>query len=104
MNIVFEYLYRDAGNYKNWESVVFSNPRAHDIDTVRASVRQAMSNAEFFDAPAARLPDLHFPVFCAELDVPLHEFFDVSDTDQAPDDLFGRSIDQLLVEIGNFGR
>ncbi len=32
MNIAFEYLYRDAGNYKNWNTVVFSNRDAVDPD------------------------------------------------------------------------
>lgn len=104
MNIVFEYLYRDAGNYKNWESVVFSNPNAYSADTVRASIRKAMSNEEYFDALAVRLPDLHFPEFSAALDLPLHEFFDVSVTDQNPDDPHGRSIDELLAEITRTGR
>lgn len=99
MNIVFEYLYRDAGNYKNWESVVFSNPNSFSVDTVRAGIRQAMSNAGYFDAPAVRLPDLHFPEFSAALDLPLHEFFDVSVTAQNPDDVYDRSIDELLAEI-----
>lgn len=104
MNIVFEYLYRDAGNYKNWESIVFSNPNFHSAETVRASIRQAMSNAEYFDAPAVRLPDLHFPEFNAALDLPLHEFFDVNVTDQNPDDQNGRSIDELLAEIARAGQ
>lgn len=104
MNIVFEYLYRDAGNYKRWESIVFSNPNAHSAETVRSFIRQAMSNAEYFDAPAVRLPDLHFPEFSAALDLPLHEFFKVSVTDQNPDDLHGRSIDELLNEISLAGR
>ena len=103
MNIVFEYLYRDAGNYKNWESIVFSNPNLHSAETVRASIRQAMSSAHYFDAPAVRLPDLHFPKFSASLDLPLHEFFDVSATDQNPDDLHVRSIDELLTEIMRSG-
>jgi len=103
MNIVFEYLYRDAGNYKNWESVVFSNPNSYSADTVRASIREAMSNAEYFDAPAVRLPDLHFPEKSAALDLPLHEFFDVSATDQSPDDPHGRSIDELVAEIARMG-
>jgi len=26
MNVRFEYLYRDAGNFKNWGEIVFFNP------------------------------------------------------------------------------
>ena len=103
MNIIFEYLYRDAGNYKNWESVIFSNPNSYSVDTVRDSIRRAMSNAEYFDAVAVRLPDLHFPDAIATLDLPLHEFFDVSATDQNPDDPHGRSIDELVAEIARTG-
>jgi len=104
MNVIFEYLYRDAGNYKNWESIVFSNPNSYGIDMLRASIRKAMSNDGYFDALAVRLPDLHFPKFSAVLDLPLHEFFDVSATDQNPDDLHSRSIDELLTEIARAGR
>lgn len=103
MNIVFEYLYRDAGNYKNWERIVFSNPKSHGVEAVRTSIREAMSNTEYFDAPAARLPDLHFPKFSVALDLPLHEFFNVSVTDQNPDDQHGRTIDELLDEIARCG-
>jgi len=27
MNVRFEYLYRDEGNFKNWGEIVFFNPR-----------------------------------------------------------------------------
>lgn len=103
MNIEFEYLYRDAGNYKNWGGVVFSNPKLHDAESLRAFIRQAMSDTEYFDATAVRLPDLHFPEYVAELDLPLHEFFEVSVTDESPNDQYGRSIDELLHEIRSTG-
>jgi hypothetical protein len=103
MNIVFEYLYRDSGNYKKWGSIVFSNSEDHGVDAVRSSIRQAMPCGEYFDAQAVRLPDLHFSEFNAELDLPLHEFFDVNVSDQQPDDLYCRSIDEFIGEISRAG-
>ena len=82
---------------------MLSNPSGQSIEAVRAIVRQIRPNLEFFNALSARLPDLHFPDFNAELDLPLHEFFDVGTTDDVPDDLHGRSIDHLLDEIENAG-
>ena len=36
MNVRFEYLYRDAGNFKNWGELVFSNPHNINVDRVKS--------------------------------------------------------------------
>lgn len=99
MNIAFDYLYRDAGNYKRWERVVFSNPNLRQVDEIRTLIRAVIADAMYFDAPAVRLPDVHFREYSPNLDIPLHEFFEVSETDLPPDDSYGRSIDGLLEEF-----
>lgn len=101
MNIEFEYMYRDAGNYKDWGSIVLSNPSGHSLREVRLLINQAMPYGEFFNALSVRLPDLHFADYNAELDLPLHEFFDVTETDKHPDDPHRRSIDELVDEIAS---
>lgn len=96
MNIRLEYLYRDAGNYKNWGNVVFSNPNSIPIDRAEKFVSDALIDHQYFLAKSVGLPDLHFPEFNADLDFLFHEFHALASTDESPDDLQGRSIDQMI--------
>lgn len=96
MSIHFEYIYRDAGNYKNWGSVVFANPSNFSADRVQQIISSALGQWGFFSAAEAGLPDLHFSGRDAELDLPLHEYFGIRDTDEEPDDSAGRSIEEFL--------
>ena len=74
---VFEYLYRDAGNYKTHACVLLRG-RAGDDD--HASIRDALDDVTFLPARVG-LPSLHEQhwrdcgcEFDDELDHPLHEF------------------------------
>lgn len=61
MNVRFEYLYRDAGNFKNWGEVVFANPRNICADHVAAMAEKALRiDNLYFVASEVNVPDLHF--------------------------------------------
>ncbi len=96
MNIRMEYLYRDAGNYKNWSEVVFANPTNIPIKRVQKMVGDALFERQYFDARSAGLPDLHFLECSLELDHDWHELHGLADTDDQPSDSSARSVEQLI--------
>ena len=75
MNVAFEYLYRDAGNSKNWGEVVFSNPNDIAIGAIIAEAQDALIDGCYFIAEQARVPVLHFGDYDPELDHGWHEAY-----------------------------
>jgi len=74
MNIRFEYLYRDAGNFKKWGDIVFSNPHNIDIHFATLIAEKVLIDKTYFVAIKAYIPDLHFIDYVAEIDHDWHEF------------------------------
>ena len=68
MNVRFEYLYRDAGNFKSWGEVVFSNPHDVRADTIASMADQFLIDHAFFVAAKVDVPDLRFAEFIEVLD------------------------------------
>lgn len=99
MNIEFEYLYRDAGNNKIWNSVVFANPRGLAPSYIADQIRNALIDETFFDAAYVRLPNIGFAEPDPSLDHGWHEFSTVELTDEEPDDRLGRTIDELICDF-----
>lgn len=48
MNIKFNYLYRDAGNYKTFGFVIFANPNSILIEEAEKKFRNSLIDSEFF--------------------------------------------------------
>lgn len=59
MNVRFEYLYRDAGNFKNWGEVIFSNPLNFNIKFIALMAEKILIEQPYFVAINAGIPDLH---------------------------------------------
>ena len=59
-NIKFNYLYRDAGNYKQFGNIILSNPNNISIDLVTDIVRKNLIDGEFFEAGKWGVPSLFF--------------------------------------------
>lgn len=85
MNVKFSYLYRDAGNYKNFGEVVFSNDKGLTIQEIQAVIFACLIEERWFVADRWSLPDLHFKEFDwdSELDHEWHEYEMLEETDQA---------------------
>lgn len=96
MNIKFEYLYRDSGNYKNWGEVIFSNPESISVDFLTENVQSILIDKIYFFAQEALVPDLHFKNYDMALDHGWHEFNSFSETDEAPTDTKSRNVDDFL--------
>jgi hypothetical protein len=81
-NIAFSYLYRDAGNYKQYNTVVFTNAAKIALDVIRTQVKACLIDGEWFYVDRWQLKDLHFDTWDNELDHTWHEFDDVKQTDE----------------------
>ncbi|OFZ99485.1 MAG: hypothetical protein A2Z44_03315 [Betaproteobacteria bacterium RBG_19FT_COMBO_58_11] len=99
MNIRFEYLYRDAGNFKNWGEVVFSNPRDVPADVAASMAENVLIDRTFFVASEAGVPDLHFSEYNEELDHGWHEVHAFLPTDEPCNDAGARNIEEFLKSL-----
>ena len=97
-NVVFRYIYRDAGNYKQFGSVVFSNPNNLTIDELTKAIRAKLTDGEFFCPEKWKIPMIYAEPFDPELDHSWFEFREIEPTMDQPVD--HRNIEQFLQEIG----
>lgn len=83
MNIKLLYLYRDAGNYKNFGEVVFGNAARLPVELVYSVVRRHLIEESWFAADRWGLPDLHFKEYGwdSALDHGWHELEGIEATD-----------------------
>ena len=96
-NIKFSYLYRDAGNYKKFHSVIFSNPTDIDLQELEKLIRSKLIFSQWFYADQWKLPDLHFDTWNNEIDHTFHEFECVEYTNELSDGLF--FVEELIKNI-----
>jgi hypothetical protein len=82
-NIKFNYLYRDAGNYKNFNSIVFNNPQNIELSVLDYWIRSKLISHHWFYVDQWQVPDLHFGTWDNELDHTFHEFESIEYTDEA---------------------
>jgi hypothetical protein len=99
MNIRFEYLYRDAGNFKNWGEVVFSNPHDVPADVAASVAEKVLIDRTFFVANKAGVPDLHFAEYNEELDHGWHEVHAFLPTDEPSNDTRTRNIEEFIESL-----
>jgi len=102
-NIQFNYLYRDASNYKQWGRVVFSNPKSTSLSEISARISGLFGNDNTFIAGQICVPEVFFYL---DEDVTVddhcfHEFVSVTETDMEADDENKRSIDDFIREVEN---
>ena len=101
-NTRFNYLYRDASNYKSWGSVVF---RSGIDDILSARLSAALESTEFFIADQIRIPEVFLPDWPLEQDDHCwHAYSDTELTGDAADDPHGRTIEEFVVEVERASR
>ena len=83
-NIKFNYLYRDAGNYKQFSDVVFTNKGSKSLQEIELAIRKNLIEGEFFIPEKWNIPRLSFENYSPELDHDYHEFESVEVTDENP--------------------
>jgi hypothetical protein len=60
MAIIFEYLYRDGGNFKNWGEACFKNEQGLSVEEIDARIRECLIDGMNFSAEKVGLPTLYF--------------------------------------------
>jgi len=100
-NIEFSYLYRDAGNYKKWGKVIFSNPDRLGPTEVNKALQGAFLDGDLFVAQQVRIPEvfLFADGDATSDDHCFHEFDTTTLTTQAADDTYSRSIKEFIAEV-----
>lgn len=73
-NIKFNYLYRDAGNYKEFGEIVFTNKNSKTLQEVELAIRNNLIEGEFFIPEKWNIPRLSFENYSSELDHDYHDF------------------------------
>jgi hypothetical protein len=99
MNINFNYLYRDAGNYKQHNQVVFANPNELPIQKIKNAIAENLIDGCWFVAKNWNVPDLHFKEYDwdAQIDHDWHEFECVEETSNIPTE--EQSIEDFIERI-----
>lgn len=94
LNIKLSYLYRDAGNYKQFGDIVFNNPENFTLDEINAKLKSLLIDGEYFVATQWQIPTLYTFPFDEELDHTWHEFESLTSTrEKATDE---RSISEFI--------
>ncbi|MBK0404875.1 hypothetical protein I5M27_17925 [Adhaeribacter sp. BT258] len=97
LNIQLSYLYRDAGNYKQFGNIIFSNPENIPLEVISAKIRAALIDGEYFVASKWQIPALQSFHFDEELDHNWHEFEDIESTKEEVTN--ERSISEFLNQL-----
>lgn len=78
------YLYRDGGNYKTWQEVVFSNRSENSAEQLTHEIKQRLISGQFFDQSLAPIPIEYPDSYDPELDHTWLEFHSFEEVDEAP--------------------
>jgi hypothetical protein len=77
---LFTYLYRDAGNYKNWGELVFLNSTNMNLEDAEKQLRENMIFRDWFLASEFNIPELFFEE-ANDDDIIFHEFYSIEKLD-----------------------
>jgi|SRR5581483_1635961 len=83
-NIKFSYFYRDGGNYKKFDSVVFANPDKIDLFEIKNLIHSKLIDETWFYADEWKVPELFLDTFHFRVDPTWHEFEELEYTDEEP--------------------
>lgn len=72
--IIIEYLYRDAANYKLYEEAIIENPNNWDLNTFETWFKNQLIDGLWFNPLDFGLPKPQFPKYNPELDHDWCEF------------------------------
>src|SRR5258708_20408178 len=100
-NIKFNYLYRDAGNYKKWGNVVFANSDYLNIGAIAEALQGSFLADGLFVAHQICIPEVFLSAEdgITEDDHCFHEFDTVEVSSEIPNDTHHRSIKEFIAEI-----
>jgi len=99
MHIQFNYLYRDSGNYKKYDFVIFDNPDNIELSEIESLIKSKLIWDEWFYAEGWRLPELFLPFFDFKIDPTWHEFESVEYTEEPTNSSV--SLDEFMKHVRN---
>jgi hypothetical protein len=82
MNVLFDYMYRDTGNWKMLGEIVFSNPDGVPLAEAESRLRRACCEDNNFNARQAGVPEVYFEHTDLECDQVYHEFCGLEATEK----------------------
>jgi hypothetical protein len=97
MNVLFDYMYRDFGNWKMGGEVVFANPDGLVLDATEQRLRHACCENDNFNARQAGVPEVYFETTDIEFDQVYHELCALQATTKATTD--ARTLRQFVEEF-----
>lgn len=95
-NVKFNYLYRDASNFKQFGNIIFSNPNNVPVTLITDIITRNLIDGEFFDANKWGVPSLFFDTKNQD-DHEWHEFENIEVTEEPP--YSNSAIEDLLDKI-----
>lgn len=98
-NVKFEYLYRDAGNYKNWGEVVFSNRNHLSIQDINKTITDHLIDKLYFNSADLKIKELNFLEPDIDLDHSWHEFYRCITTSDPVTDSDCRDISEIIKRL-----
>lgn len=106
-NVVFNYLYRDASNYKNYGNIILENPDNLTIEEATKRIRKTLICGENFIASQIDVPEIFLWLtseFNVEDDHYYHEFSGIEETElSATDERTLSDFISKLEEVGPIG-
>ena len=85
LNISFQYLYRDASNYKQRGEAVFTNRTCLSLTDIEAQIRACLKDGKYFIARQINIEERFFDALYDD-DHPWHEYERIEATTLAPFD------------------
>jgi hypothetical protein len=85
INVSFHYMYRDASNYKQHSTVVFTNHTFLSIKDIEKQIHSCLHEGEYFIASQINIEERFFATL-GEDDHPWHEFVKVETTAEGASD------------------
>ena len=98
-NIKFNYLYRDSGNYKVFNSVIFKNDQSISLKELDELIKSKLIYDEWFYAEQWKMPELFNDYFDFKTDPNWHEFESVEYADKPANSVI--SLKEFMDIVGN---
>ena len=97
-NILFNYLYRDASNYKSWGEVIFANPDNLTLIEIENRLRKSFDYEMHFIADQINVGTLFFEDITDD-DHCYHEFYSCEFSENALSDPLNRTIKLFIEQV-----
>lgn len=96
-NVMFSYMYRDAGNFKQYGELVFANPERLPIAIAEETIGRVLIDGQFFEPTEWSVPFIYGFAYDPDLDHSWHEVCELVNTKAMPTD--ARTLKQFLDEL-----